>query len=65
MIDCITTDMIVPMTLGMLAILAFVGVCIADSVADWRERRRKENFFAALQDARLELKTRKLNGEQQ
>ena len=64
MIDCITTDMIVPMTLGMLAILAFVGVCIADSVADWRERRRKEKFFAALQDARLELKTRKLNGEQ-
>lgn len=64
MIDCITTDMIVPMALGILAILAFVGVCIADSVSEWRERRRKEKFFAALQDARLELKTRKLNGEQ-
>ena len=64
MIDCITTDMIVPMSLGILATLAFVGVCIADSVSEWRERRRKEKFFAALQDARLELKTRKLNGEQ-
>ena len=60
----IDTDLIIPMTLGLLALLAFVGVCIADSVADWRERRRKEKFFAALQDARLELKTRKLNGEQ-
>ena len=56
--------MIVPMALGILAILAFVGVCIADSVSEWRGRRRKEKFFAALQDARLELKTRKLNGEQ-
>lgn len=60
----IDTDLIVPMTLGLLALLAFVGACIADSVAEWRERRRKEKFFAALQDAKLELKTHKLNGEQ-
>ena len=59
----IDTDLIIPMTLGLLALLAFVGVCIADSVAEWRERRRKEKFFAALQDERLEGKTSELNGE--
>ena len=59
----IDTDLIIPMTLGLLAILAFVAACIADSVSEWRGRRRKEKFFAALQDARLELKTNKLNGE--
>jgi len=59
----IDTDLIIPMSLGLLAVFAFVGVCIADSVSEWRERRRKEKFFAALQDAKLELKAHKLNGE--
>lgn len=49
----IDTDLIIPMTLGLLALLAFVAVCIADSVAEWRDRRRKEKFFEALQDAKL------------